>query len=427
MSREYDAEAVAELSALEVPAGTKGFAVAQRGPGTTGAALAGASLFGGRLSFPLLTVLDPAVTHNIGVLARFAADAGVQLAPHAKTTMAPQLFARQLAAGSWGLTAATIAQTVVYRRFGVRRVVLANELVDPDSITWLAEELRSDPDFEFYCYVDSLEGVRLLDQGLTATPVGRRLNVLVELGYSGGRTGCRTIAEAREVAAAAAATTTLAVAGVSGYEGGLGHDRSESALSAVRDWCGQLLELLDRLADDAVLTGPGLVSAGGSAYPDVVADAFAARRPGVLAVLRSGSYITHDDGLYEELSPFTETAGRAEALQPALELWARVLSRPEPGLAILDLGRRDAGFDQALPNPRRVRSADGQIRPATGLRVSQLNDQHAYVEVPAEFALAPGDLVGLGISHPCTTMDRWRYLVLLDGEERVLDVLSTFF
>jgi len=300
-------------------------------------------------------------------------------------------------------------------------------LVDPDSIAWLAEELRSDPGFEAYCYVDSLEAVRLLDRVLTANPAGRRLNVLVELGYPGGRTGCRTVAGARTVAAAAAGTATLAVVGAAGYEGGLGHDRSAAVVTAVRDWCAELLGLLDQLADDGLLTGPGLVSAGGSAYPDVVAAAFGSRRAGVQAVIRSGSYITHDDGLYAELSPFTPVAGSPDVLQPALELWARVLSRPEPGLAILDLGRRDAGFDQALPNPRRVRSAAGSLRPATGLRVTQLNDQHAFVDVPPEFALEPGDLVGLGISHPCTTIDRWRHLVLVDDDDRVLDVLRTYF
>jgi D-serine dehydratase len=427
MSRGYDVEAVAGLSLRPVPPGTKGFAVAQRGPAPTGAGLAGASMFGAPLSFPVLTVRDSAVTHNIGVLSRFADASGVLLAPHAKTTMAPQLFARQLAAGSWGLTAATISQMVVYRQFGVARILLANELVDPDSIAWLAEELRSDPGFEAYCYVDSLEAVRLLDRVLTANPAGRRLNVLVELGYPGGRTGCRTVAGARTVAAAAAGTATLAVVGAAGYEGGLGHDRSAAVVTAVRDWCAELLGLLDQLADDGLLTGPGLVSAGGSAYPDVVAAAFGSRRAGVQAVIRSGSYITHDDGLYAELSPFTPVAGSPDVLQPALELWARVLSRPEPGLAILDLGRRDAGFDQALPNPRRVRSAAGSLRPATGLRVTQLNDQHAFVDVPPEFALEPGDLVGLGISHPCTTIDRWRHLVLVDDDDRVLDVLRTYF
>jgi D-serine deaminase-like pyridoxal phosphate-dependent protein len=431
----YDGAAVSALSVLPVPPGSKGFAVPP-GPGVaavTGAGLAGAgaTLFGGALSFPLLALRDTAVAHNISQLARFTAANGVGLAPHAKTTMAPQLFARQLAAGAWGLTAATIEQVMVYRQFGVRRVLLANELLDPAAIGWLAAELRADPEFEFCCYVDSLGGVELLDQVLAGIPgwteTGRRLDVLVELGYPGGRTGCRTQAQARAVAAAAAGTPVLAVAGVAGYEGGLGHHRTAEVLAAVEAWCRQLLELLREFGSAGVLAGSGLVTAGGSAFPDVVARVFAERPAGVTALLRSGSYITHDHGLYAELSPFTAAAGSDYALRPALELWARVLSRPEPGLAVLALGRRDVGFDSGLPIPDGVRTGHGETRPGRDLRVSQLNDQHAYLEVPAEHPLKPGDLVRLGISHPCTTLDRWRHLVLLDDDDRVLDVITTFF
>jgi D-serine deaminase-like pyridoxal phosphate-dependent protein len=429
----YDVAAVSALSGLPVPPGSKGFTVSHVAGEMTGAGLAGsgATLFGGALNFPLLTLRDSAVAHNIDQLARFTADTGVQLAPHAKTTMAPQLFARQLAAGAWGLTAATIEQVMAYRRFGVRRVLLANELLDPAAIGWLAEELLADPAFEFCCYVDSLIGLELLDQVLAGVPgwvqAGRRLNVLVELGYPGGRTGCRTAQQARVVAAAAADTSALAVTGVAGYEGGLGHHRSADVLDAVESWCRQLLELLGALRADGVLSGPGLVTAGGSAFPDVVARVFAERPAGVIALLRSGSYITHDHGLYAGLSPFTEATGSAYTLRPALELWARVLSRPEPGLAVLALGRRDVGFDSGLPIPNLVRTLGGELLSADGFRVTQLNDQHGYLDVPAEHPLQPGDLVRLGISHPCTTLDRWRHLVLLDDDDRVLDVITTYF
>jgi len=253
------------------------------------------------------------------------------------------------------------------------------------------------------------------------------LGVLVELGYPGGRTGCRTPEATRAVAAAAAGTSTLGVTGVAGYEGGLGHHRDAEVLTAVEAWCRQLLDLLGELRSDGVLSGAGLVTAGGSAFPDVVARVFAERPAGVTALLRSGSYITHDHGLYAELSPFTASAASPYALRPALELWARVLSRPEPELALLGLGRRDAGFDSGLPIPDLVRTRDGKLLPGNELLVTQLNDQHAYLEVAPEHPLAPGDLVRLGISHPCTTLDRWRHLVLLDDDDRVLDVISTFF
>ena len=182
---------------------------------------------------PLLLLRDSALRHNARAMADWCTSAGVRLAPHGKTTMAPQLFARQLAAGAWGITAATISQAQVYRAFGVDRVLIANELTDRAGIRWLATELTADPEWECYAYVDSIAGVGLLDEALRAAAASRPLPVLVELGFPGGRTGCRSVAEALVVAAAVSQAPTLALAGVAGFEGGLGTDASQSTLDAV--------------------------------------------------------------------------------------------------------------------------------------------------------------------------------------------------
>ena len=70
-----------------------------------------------------------------------------------------------------------------------------------------------------------------------------------------------------------------------------------------------------------------------------------------------------------------------------------------------------------------------QIEPAPAgrLRVTRLDDQHAYLSVPAESLLAPGDLLCLGISHPCTTMDKWRVIPVTDEQYQVIDAVHTFF
>lgn len=419
----YDADAVGALAHLVVPAGTKGF------EGATGAQLAGTPLFDGTFTFPLLIVRASAVAHNIAQLARFCADHEVALAPHVKTTMAPHLFAAQLDAGAWGLTVATVGQVRVCRDFGVRRVLLANELVDPAGIAWLAAELRSHPDFDLSCYVDSLDGVRLLDSALAAADPGRPLGVLVELGHPGGRTGSRTVEAARVVAAAVGATSTMRVVGVAGYEGGIARDRSPAALAAVGAFCRRLADFAAELAPGLGTGQRPIITAGGSAFPDVVTEELSDVTGWATVVLRSGCYVTHDDGEYARISPFTELAGSPYALTPALELWAPVLSRPEPGLALLGVGRRDVGFDQGYPVPRTRRAGaepSGAESVLTGV-VTALNDQHAYLELSPETELAVGDLVALGISHPCTTIDRWRYLVEVDDDHCVTRVLPTYF
>ena len=301
------------------------------------------------LTYPLLTLRESALANNLEAMAAYCDRAGVALAPHGKTAMSPELAARQLAHGAWGITVATIGQLRTYRVFGFPRLLLANELVDEAGIAWLAAELAADPGFEAYCYVDSADGVAILDRVLTRKPACRRLGVLVEIGHAGGRTGCRTDADALEVAKAAAATGTLRVAGVAGYEAGMSSASGREPGGGAR--ADRLL--LPSAARPGRHTGRDrgeeefIVTAGGSAYFDVVTrELTAGGTAGMTVILRSGAYVTHDHGYYGTVSPARRDAADAPVLRPALELWAQVLSRPEPGLALLGAGRRDAGFDR---------------------------------------------------------------------------------
>jgi D-serine deaminase-like pyridoxal phosphate-dependent protein len=386
------------------------------------------------LSYPLLTLRESALTHNIDAMAAYCQAAGVGLAPHGKTTMAPQLAARQLAAGAWGITVATVGQLQTYRMFGVSRLLLANELVDPAGLSWLAGELNADPELEVLCYVDSTDGVAYLDRHLREHMLSRPLPVLVELGHARGRTGARTHEEALAVAAAAAHTSTLHVAGVAGWEGGLSHHADPASLDRVAAYCRTVRALADVLHEAGLTGDRPILTAGGSAFFDVVvAELTAAGRPGVRprVILRSGGYVTHDHGFYGGISPAVRNTAGALTLRPALELWAPVLSRPEPALALLCAGRRDVSFDAGLPVPLRVRAQDNGARRAAedvaAMKVTALNDQHAFLTVPDDSGLRPGDLVCLGISHPCTTLDKWRVIPVVDDAERVTDVIHTFF
>jgi D-serine dehydratase len=321
----------------------------------------------------------------------------------------------------------------------VPRVLLANELTDRPGIGWLARELAADPGFECYVYVDSLAGVRLLAENWTAP---RPLPVLVELGRTGGRAGCRTVDEAVAVARAAAASGQLRLAGAAGFEGTFGGDAGPAALADVGQFCRDLRRLGDLLPRDGA--GEGYVlSAGGSAYFDIVIRELTVATPGQPAptvVLRSGAYITHDHGFYASRIPghrpgeggggAGETgpaAGAGPVLSPAIELWAPVLSRPEPHLAIIGAGRRDVSFDQGWPVPLWIRRPDGSQATATGHQVTGLDDQHGYLSLPGHSPVEPGDLVGLGISHPCTALDKWRVIPVVDDQYRVTDAIHTFF
>ncbi|GAA3869344.1 amino acid deaminase [Saccharothrix violaceirubra] len=390
--------------------------------GTFGATLGevadrGLDLFADGFVGPLVVLDRAALEHNLTTMARWCAERGVLLAPHGKTTMAPQLFARQLVHGAWGLTAANISQLRVYRAFGVRRVLLANQLVDPAGLRWLAAELDAHPGFEFTCWVDSVAAVERMSEVLT-----RPVDVLVELGARGGRTGARDLPTARAVAEAVRRSPVLRLAGVAGYEGALAHDASVTSRSIVDNYLFHLRELvldLDFEVDEPIVT------AGGSAYFDQVADALTEPWPfRVRPVLRSGAYITHDDGFYRGISPFGRMPG-ATGLRSALTAWAQVTSRPQEDLALLTLGKRDASFDEGLPEPHVVRGRDGIARPVKAT-VTALNDQHTFVSLPAGSPVEVGDWLGLGLSHPCTVFDKWQVIPVVEGTT-VVDLVRTYF
>ncbi|MFG1810625.1 alanine racemase [Streptomyces sp. NPDC049040] len=384
------------------------------------------TLTGGGFTTPLLVLAADALDHNLAVLERWSTEHGLAFAPHGKTSMAPQLFARQLERGAWGITVAVPHQLRVCRAFGIPRVFLANELVDPAALRWLGAELDADPDFGFICYVDSVDGVRLMDEALRAAGTRRAVDVVIELGAGeGARTGVRTEAECAVVAEAVAASGRLRLVGVAGYEG----EVPDADPERVRAWLRRLVALaagLDRTgafgeADEIV------VSAGGSAWFDAVADVFGdigpMSRP-VLRLLRSGAYVTHDDTHYARVTPFTRVPGH---LEPAFRLWAQVVSRPAPGQAFLNAGKRDAPYDLGLPTPVAVRSAEGERPAPEGLSVSGISDQHLWLDVPHADPLRVGDLVCLGLSHPCTTFDKWPLIPVATPEGTVTDYVRTFF
>lgn len=390
------------------------------------------NLFDGGFLFPVAAISAPDLDHNLAVVSRFCAERVVSLAPHGKTTMSPEIITRQLDAGAWAITAATASQARVMRAFGVKRVLIAHQLVDPAAVRWAFDELAADSQAEILALVDSIEAVEAMEQALDGKPAGRAVDVLVELGASRSRTGCRSIDEAVEVAGRAAASDRLRLVGAEAYEGVL--HRSDGSFEAVDELLGGLRELVGHLDGRGVFDHLDeiVVTAGGSTYPDrvvaLLGGQWASSKP-VRLVIRPGCYVTHDSRHYEEFGPFGARPPMADCprLRSALTVWSYVVSRPEPGLALLGFGKRDASYDVDLPVPAVVRRGERAARLDGELEVFRLDDQHAYAKVSAGFDLAVGDVVGCGISHPCTTFERWRAMPLVDDHFNVISAVRTYF
>lgn len=389
----------------------------------------------GDLALPVTTLRSGAITHNLEVMAEYCRRHNALFAPHGKTTMSPQLFQRQIDAGAWAMTAATPSQASVMRKFGVTRVIVANELVDRAALAWAAREMAADPDFELYSLVDNADAVAAADHILAELGTTVTLKVFLEVGVAGGRAGVRSEQEAVAVAEAVAAARHFELVGLETYEGLVtGGDRPEdfAALDAhfdrVRNWVTVLNERQLLTADEVFVT------AGGSSYFDRVVAKLGdwsdfPRR--VRLILRSGCYISHDAGKYHKLSPLDGRRAENEDLRlvNALESWASVLSTPEPGIAILSTGKRDVAHDLSLPTPIRVHHRDGSVTDLAreGVEIYKLMDQHAFLRIPPGVSLSPGDIVVSGLSHPCTAFDKCRFLPLVDDEYTVDGAVLTFF
>jgi D-serine dehydratase len=381
------------------------------------------------LSLPAAVLYRDKIEHNLTWMQGFTDAYGVKLAPHGKTTMAPKLFDMQLKGGAWGITLATAHQVLVAYGQGVRRVLMANQLVGKQNMRMVADML-ADPEFEFYCLVDSAANVDQLAEHFSNR--GVRLKVLLELGVTGGRCGVRDDAQLQQVVdALERARGSVDLCGIELYEGVLKDE--ESIRAFLRRGC----ETTKRLADSGRFSRhPALISGAGSAWYDVVAEEFAAAGFGdaVETVLRPGCYLTHDVGNYETqqqriLKSNPVAREMRSGLVPALHIWAYVQSIPEPGLAVVAMGRRDAAFDSGLPRPA-LHYRPGSREPgatSSHWEVTKLMDQHGYMKISPGDDLQVGDMIGFNISHPCLTFDKWRVLSVVDESYNVVDVIKTYF
>ena len=389
------------------------------------------------LAYPLAVLNRPALSHNLAWMQAYAQRKRVHLAPHGKTTMSPELFRLQLEAGAWGLTFATIFQLGIGVKAGVRKAIIANQVLAAVDLAGLRSLLQVHGDLQVWFLVDSLAQLQLIEQWVVSQPAFKPFDVLLEIGVAGKRTGCRTQQEALALAQAMHQSTAVRLCGVECYEGNAAQCDNDFDVAAVSDLVRRVLDIAHACdAQQLFAMDTILLTAGGSAVFDLVLPLLTGSglsKP-VEGVLRSGCYITHDHGHYQRyLNLVQQREGLQDSLRPALEVWTLVQSVPEPGLAFLTCGRRDISYDIELPMPQRLARAgvhrmDQVVATPPDWRITALNDQHAYLQFdPAGLVPVVGDRVVLGLSHPCTTFDKWRWMVVAEDDGLVTGAIHTCF
>jgi D-serine dehydratase len=431
---------LSEILATPVDGRTKGYPGGIAGSTIGDIGKQGWNLLREDVPLPAAVLRQSALDHNSKWMRAFLARTGAKIAPHGKTPMSPQLFDLQFKDGAWAITLATPQQIAVARRYGVERIILANQLIGRQAIRFVLDELKRDPNFDFYCLVDSLETVAILAEAAKAAAIGRPLQVLLEGGMAGGRTGVRDQETGLKVARAVkAAAPFLALRGVEGFEGLVA---GPAEAPKVRSFL-EFLVGMARAVEAGGLFAPGtvLLSAGGSAFFDLVADTFAKAglKSQTQVVTRSGCYLAHDSLSYTqhfaamiERDPSLTDLGLG--LVPALEVWGYVQSRPEPTKCLVTMGRRDVGTDSGNPVPERWYRPGHHNRPeafAQGSKtapvVTGLNDQHTHVQLDPSSPLRVGDMISFGVSHPCTTFDKWPMIYVVDDDYAITGAVRTYF
>ena len=393
----------------------------------------GWNLLAEEVSLPIAVIKESSLVNNAKWMQSFSDKANVKLAPHGKTSMAPALFKMQLAQGCWGISLATVPQVINSVQNGVNRIIMANQLVGNYHMKLIAD-LLSSTELEFYCFVDSLENVHALGKYFTTRNIP--LNILIEIGVPEGRCGWRDTENITLLLDVIEQYPCLCLCGISFYEGVI---HGANAEGKIKKFIKSISALVSNLySENKFDSNEIIVTGAGSAWYDVVAKELMLNKStqniNYTAIIRPGCYLIHDTGIYQDAQE--EVMKRSQLacdisgdLLSSLELWAYVHSVPESGLAVIGLGKRDVAFDAGLPTPEYFYrpGTEQPVKVDKAWQVITIMDQHCMMQVPANTSLLPGDLVCFSSSHPCLTMDKWRYIGLIDDNFIVNKTIETYF
>lgn len=385
-----------------------------------------ANLLAEDVCLPAALLKKTALENNIAWMQRYADARGVSLAPHGKTTMTPWIFQAQQLAGAWGIGVGSAWQASAAMASGVKRVLMVNQLVGKANMQVVSQLKAHYRAADFICCVDSLANARALSAFFAERQ--QTLDVLIELGVSGGRCGCRSTDDALALAQAVADLPGLNLRGLELYEGVLHGDDPQPQVEAL---LRQAAELACRMAP--LVEGEFILTGAGTVWYDVVCNIWlAAEKPSQCRiVIRPGCYITHDRGIYDDaqqalLARDPIACDLGGDLTSALELMAMVQSVPEADRAVVNFGKRDCAFDAGLPQPI-ARYRNGVQLSAEGIASVGIMDQHCMLRLAPGSDVQVGDILVFGTSHPCLTFDKWKSLLLVDDEYNVLEALDTLF
>lgn len=327
------------------------------------------------LPTPAVLIDLEVVERNIATMQRRAAEACVNLRPHAKTHKAPQIGRMQLAAGARGVTLAKVSEAEVFAREGFDDIFLGYPIFGADKARRL---LALTDRARIVVGADSEEGARSL--GAVFHAAGKRLPVRLKIDCGYHRVGVPP-ERALETARSIAALPGIAFDGLFTHGGqGYGGETPEEVARIGREEG----RIVSETAEALRAAGLPVAEVSLGSTPTV---ASAVTQPGVTEC-RPGTYVYND---FSQVS-----LGSCGFEDCALTVLATVVSVPAPDRAVLDAGSKTLSAD-----PLRPHAGGHGLVVGRRSRLARLSEEHGVLQVEPGESFRIGERVRVLPNHAC--------------------------
>jgi D-serine deaminase-like pyridoxal phosphate-dependent protein len=348
---------------------------------------------------PALVIDEAKMQHNIDEMAEAARARGVALRPHVKTHKIPAIARRQVAAGAVGITVAKVSEAEIMAEGGIGDIFIAYPLVTE---TKIRRAIRLSGRSRLIAGVDSLEGARLMSA--VAGSEGTVLEVRLEVDSGLRRTGVPR-GEAVALAEEISTLQNLDLTGIYTYRGAVLEDGSPARDLAE---AGRLEgEFMVAVAEELRSSGVPMQDVSLGSTPTAE---HAATVEGVTEI-RPGTYVFYDR--------MQAQMGVCSIEECALRVMATVVSRPTPGLAVIDGGSKTFATD-VQPNVAPLDLAGfGLVVGHPEAVLDRVTEEHGMLSLDEGSGLDVGDTVEIIPNHVCSTVNLHEEVYLRSRDEDV--------
>ena len=328
------------------------------------------------LDTPALLLDLDCMESNLKQMAGFLSHSPAKLRPHFKNHRILALAQRQIEAGAIGMTCARLRQAELLVDYGIKDILIANEIAGEAKIKQFVELSRR---ADVIVAVDNEKVVA--DMARVSRNHNTPVNVLVDIDVGLKRCGVATTEAALRLAQIVM-ENGLKLRGIMGYEGHLqpivpGAEKERTVRSSMQ----LLIDAKNRI-ESAGIRAP-IASCGGTGTYSIMASF-----PGVTEI-QAGSYLLMD-AWYKAYAP---------EFKLALSLLVTVISKTPGERIIVDAGVKALSGERGMP----------LVKAIHGLRLKALHAEHGVVEIQdPSVSVEVGDKIELWVHYHDGTINLHR-------------------